>query len=137
MAADSRMPLRGDKSMAKGRNSNIEILRIIAMLMIVLDHYSSHGLFGLGSVLEYSVNRYIANIAFQGKIGNALFVLISGYYMCVSRITMRKLFRIWAETAFYGLSFWAIFYAGSKMGGALCSSTQSIFTLDGRSYSNR
>lgn len=30
--------------MSKGRNSNIEILRIISMIMIVANHYVIHGI---------------------------------------------------------------------------------------------
>lgn len=101
----------------KYRNSNIELLRIIAMLLIVMDHYASHGLWGLGSELPYALNRYIAGCMMTGKFGVVAFVLISGYYMCGSRFTGRKLARIYGEVAFYSVVFWTIFYIVRLAGG--------------------
>lgn len=82
----------------RNRNSNIELLRIIAMLLIVLSHYSIHG---LGTDLAYSLNLYIADVAgLGGKLGVTIFILISGYYMTESRFTARKLARIWGRLYF-------------------------------------
>lgn len=101
----------------KERNSNLEMLRIIAMLLIVIAHYSSHGLFGQGAILEYSFDRYVAELSLVGKYGNIIFVLISGYYMCDSRITVHKLVRLWGEVAFYSILFWGIFFIIRIAGG--------------------
>lgn len=109
------------------RNSNIELLRIVAMLLIIMDHYASHGLWGLGSVLPYSFNRYIAGGMMTGKFGVVAFVLISGYYMCELRFTGRKLARIYGEVAFYSLSFWILFYiVRMAIGDAWMSNTLHV-----------
>lgn len=87
------------------RNSNIELLRIIAMLLIVMNHYSSKG---LGSDLAYSFNKYVATIArMGGKFGIVVFVMISGYYMSKSRITGRKIAILWGQIVFYAVSIYA------------------------------
>lgn len=39
--------------MSKGRNSNIEILRIISMIMIVANHYVIHGIKQWGTASQY------------------------------------------------------------------------------------
>lgn len=96
------------KSRIGQRNSNIEILRIAAMLLIVMNHYSSQG---LGWDLAYAVNKYVALVARTGgKFGMIVFVLISGYYMCDSKITGRKIALIWGQISFYAVSIAAAFY---------------------------
>ena len=62
------------KEMHKQRNSNIELLRIIAMFMIIASHYP-HGL--SGTDLGYGANRYFYSIftAF-GQVGVGIFLLI-------------------------------------------------------------
>lgn len=39
--------------MGKDRNSNIEILRIISMIMIVANHYVIHGIKQWGTINQY------------------------------------------------------------------------------------
>lgn len=96
------------------RNSNIELLRIIAMLLIVMHHFSVHG---LGKELPYCLNRYIAGTTILGgKFGVAIFVLISGYYMCRSRFTVKKLLKIWGQVAFYSLSIFTAFFLMNRGG---------------------
>lgn len=86
----------------KDRNSRIEILRIISMILIVMCHYSSHELGG--TALYYSFQRYVAGVTILGGgFGDTLFVLISGYYMCESRFAGRKLARLWGEVFCYSL----------------------------------
>lgn len=88
------------------RNSNIELLRIIAMLLIVMHHYSYHG---LGLDLAYSMNRYVAGVAeLGGRFGVVVFIMISGYYMCESKITGRKIALLWGEIFFYATSIVAL-----------------------------
>lgn len=67
----------------KTRNSSIELLRIITMMGIVLEHYNSGA---MGKALLYadpnSLNRWILlviNSVFAGSVN--LFILISGYYL--------------------------------------------------------
>lgn len=68
----------------KQRNSNIELLRIVAMLMIVAHHFSVHGGFSFDPS-RISVNLiWIQFLQLGGKVGVDIFILISGYYL-VSR----------------------------------------------------
>lgn len=62
------------------RNSAMELLRIISMIMIVFHHFAVHGGFEFGATL--SVTHFWYNlIVMGGKIGVNIFVLISGYYL--------------------------------------------------------
>ena len=75
----------------KERSSNFELLRIIAMIMIVVYHIALHCISvqlerpDLGSVYQNPIffRRLflIQGVMPFGKIGVALFVLISGYFL--------------------------------------------------------
>ena len=83
---------------ANERQSNFEVLRIFAMLLIVLHHLCQHGLwFPEGTVL--SKNVYISNCfyAWTGQLGNWLFILTSGYFVSMSKFRWKKVFKIWFQ----------------------------------------
>lgn len=79
------------KEMHKQRNSNIELLRIIAMFMIIASHYP-HGL--SGTDLGYGANRYFYSIftAF-GQVGVGIFLLIMGYFMIDQKMIFKEVFK--------------------------------------------
>lgn len=82
------------------RNSNIEVLRIIAILFIITSHYSVHN--GLdNSTISFGVNRVILDISILGNIGVILFMLISGYFMINRKITPTKIALLCIQTVFY------------------------------------
>lgn len=110
------------------RNSNIEFLRILAMLFIVMDHYVSHGMYGLGSEVTGFWDRYVCELTMLGKFGDTIFVLISGYYMCESRFTMRKLARLWGEVALYSVVIYGIFYGMGLCGYGTVLESLNLYT---------
>ena len=81
---------------AKTRSSNIELLRILAMFMIIIFHISDHcvkvQLTDTASMLRmnnglfcepvfYKKLLLLSTFAPMGKIGNVIFITISGYFM--------------------------------------------------------
>lgn len=63
------------------RNSNIELLRIFAMLMIISSHMSLHGLINNGSIISGStINKVIASFMVLGNVGVGIFFAITGYF---------------------------------------------------------
>ncbi len=93
------------------RNSNLELYRIIVMLLIVAHHYVVNS--GLISVLKES-NGFISSSVMLlfgawGKTGINCFVLITGYFMCVSNFSSKKLLKLYLQVAFYWLSIYIIF----------------------------
>lgn len=96
--------------MNKTRNSNIELLRIISIIMIVVSHYCVHG---VGSVhlvsLPIGINRFLLEFLTLGNLGSILFVLISGYYLINSNsVKLKKLIRINFQILFYSVIIYCI-----------------------------
>lgn len=85
----------------KNRNSNIEILRIISIIFIVLHHICYHGevyLNSTGFLLYFS----LIFIPF-GKIFFVVFTSISCYFLITQKFKSKRFFIIWFETLFYNL----------------------------------
>lgn len=91
------------------RNSNIEVLRIIAIIMIIVSHYTVHS--GINTYnLQIGLNRFILEIATLGNIGTVLFVLISGCFLVNdNNSTMKKTIKLWIEIAFYSIMIYIVF----------------------------
>lgn len=69
----------------KERNSSIELLRIICMLLIIAHHYSIHTNFSQSSADMIIANRVFLQIFGSfGKVSCSIFALISGYYLVTS-----------------------------------------------------
>ena len=91
------------------RNTNIELLRVVAMLIIVLHHFVYHGL-GLyqhmlgHDKLDLSLNFDVAVLTFINAfliVGVNIFVLISGYFSIKAKVSsVVKLYLM--------CSFWAV-----------------------------
>lgn len=86
------------------RQSNIELLRIVAMFLVVAHHYVVNS--GINELFDFS-KPVSANTLFLqwwgmwGKTAINAFVLITGYFMCSSRLTMRRIFKLYLEVQFY------------------------------------
>lgn len=111
----------------KKRESNLELYRIILMLAIIAHHYVvNSGLLEtayLGGFTFRSV--YLVLLGAWGKIGINCFILITGYYMCKSKITFQKFLKLLLEIVFYNtvvyLSFVAFGYISFDMENFLYS----------------
>lgn len=92
------------------RQSNIELLRIISMIMIVANHLAGHGVMykwdPLNAYIVWSkgslVNQYFSSfLSLGGEIGVAIFFIITGYFLCKKEKT--HLSKLLNSTIFYGL----------------------------------
>lgn len=94
-----------DKS-KKNRDSRFELLRIVAIFMVVMSHFAFFGQ-EYRLVSDVSISNMIGAKIFSiyGQIGVDLFVLITGYFMCHRTPTLissiNRSWKIWAETFFY------------------------------------
>lgn len=98
----------------KQRESNLELFRVITMLMIVLHHVVvNSGLLSGGGPIRSDPYRLRSLITVVlggwGKIGINCFVLISGYFMCRSKITLKKFMKLFLEYMFYKIALAAAF----------------------------
>ena len=95
-----------------GGNSNIELFRIISMLVIVAHHYvvNSGVLDCIEKQSRLGVRDYFLLLfGWGGKTGINCFVLITGYFMCTSSITKKKFCKLLCEVYFYRVVVWCIF----------------------------
>ena len=93
------------------RNSNLELYRVIVMLLIVSHHYVvNSGLFQLmdNSTLNFN-SSFLYIFGMWGKTGIDCFVLITGYFMCKSEATVFKFFKLVLEIIFYNIIIYSIF----------------------------
>jgi Uncharacterized protein conserved in bacteria len=92
------------------RKSNIELLRIVGMILIVAHHFSVHSIFNF-SPDTVTVNRlWIQFLQLGGKVGVDIFVLISGYFLIKSpKIKTSKVIKIWIQIFTYSILLYAIF----------------------------
>ena len=101
----------------KVRNSNLELYRIIVMLLIVMHHYVvNSGLFEImqSSDLTFnSISLYL--LGMWGKTGINCFVLITGYFMCKSEISIKKFLKLVLEVIFYKVIIYIIFVFCGKI----------------------
>ena len=102
-------PFRGLMSRWRRRESGIELLRILAMLMIVGHHCATHASIQL-DILPPSAFRFfmLMQIPF-GKIGVALFFMISAWFLCEAedpklRQSLRRIWNLEREVLFYSIS---------------------------------
>ena len=85
------------------RQSNIELLRILAMLFIIAYHFVYHGDVYYPHVDISGFNRIFTTFLRPfGKMGVNIFVMISGYFLITSqKSNIPRLIRLWLQTLFY------------------------------------
>ncbi len=94
----------------KQRSANLDLLRILSMLLIVLLHTVDHS-----GVLENAANCgtgmyfYIRFAYMLCQVCVNLYVMLSGYFMITSKFRLHKLVTLWMETAFYAFSLKLLF----------------------------
>ena len=92
------------KSDKKTRDANFEILRVIAMLMVITLHYIGKG--GLIAPLSQEIKAselpfwIIESLCI---VCVNVYVLITGYYMVDSKFILSKLVALWCQVLFYSI----------------------------------
>lgn len=97
----------------KQRESNMEFLRIIAMFMIVLNHFASHGFWPETDQLLIS-NILLDLFQIGGRLGVDLFVMISGYFLVTAGFKFKSMMRVALETILYWLFFAVLFFVSQS-----------------------
>lgn len=105
---------RAGGGISKPRNSNLELFRILTMLLIIAHHYVvNSGLTAAGGpIFAHPFSRrsmFLLLFGAWGKTGINCFVLITGYFMCKSKITAKKFAKLLLEWKFYSIVIYLIF----------------------------
>lgn len=99
-------------SSIKVRSSNLELYRIICMLMIVAHHYVVNSGLDEGPIPTNPMaanSIYLALFGAWGKVGINCFMLITGYFMCSSNISFRKILKLLLQVYLYRIVIYPIF----------------------------
>ena len=91
----------------KVRNTSIELLRIIAMVMIIFHHFAVHGGFTFEEA-DVSISHFwYYFIQMGGKIGVNIFVMISGFFLVESKdkqvFNFKRILKFWGQVFFYSV----------------------------------
>lgn len=105
------------------RNSTIELLRIVCMLLVIAHHGVVHG----GSLtMDSCANKVIASLVLPGgKIAFTCFVAISMWFLVDQRFRAARFLRSWLEVLFYSVLMAAV----SALLGAQLSGRDWLGTL--------
>lgn len=104
---------RISKNTKKTRQVNIEILRILAMLMIIALHYLGKG----ETLLPYHKEGFNQNgflswtLEAFAYVAVNIYILISGYFLVDSRFKLEKVIQLWLQMFFYSAGIYLLFKA--------------------------
>lgn len=92
---------------AAGRDSNIELCRVICMLIIIAHHCSIHG--GAYVMDGMSSNKVFALFLIPGgKLCFDCFLAISCWFLADQKFKTQRFLKVWMTTLFYSVSFSAV-----------------------------
>lgn len=101
----SNINIEANKNTGKSRMANLELLRCIAMMMVVVLHYLSKGkLLGdltAGNLIPTGFVAWVLE-AFCIVAVN-VYMLISGYFLCTSSFKISRLLRLWIQVWMYSV----------------------------------
>ncbi len=96
--------------MKKARQANLELLRIICMLMVVTMHLVNHGnliTFAKQGSASYYLVWTLFGVSFSCI---TIYILISGYFLIDSRFSSWKLAKLGGQVFFYAFGITALFW---------------------------
>jgi hypothetical protein len=113
----------GRPEIKKQRESGLELFRVIVMLLIIAHHYVVNS--GLLEMIRQDLmaprSLFLLCFGAWGKTGINCFVLISGYFMCKSNISIKKFAKLLLQVLFYKVVIYGVFvltgYEGLSLRG--------------------
>lgn len=96
------------------RSSNLELYRVIVMLLIVAHHYVvNSGLTAASGPVHSNLlslrSQFLLILGAFGKSGINCFVMLTGYFMCTSHISLKKYCKLLFQIQFYRILLYIIF----------------------------
>ncbi|MBQ4536068.1 MAG: acyltransferase [Lachnospiraceae bacterium] len=97
----------------KARMANLELLRCIAMMMVVVLHFLGKGNL-LGNLSEADMGT-VGTVAWLLEdfciVAVNLYMMISGYFLCTSSFKLSRLINLWLQLWFYSVGVGLLAYA--------------------------
>lgn len=88
--------------MKSERKGNLELLRILCMILIIIHHYCLHG--GIQDAETMIGNQFVSNIGLIiGRLASNGFVIITGYFLFQYKFKVQKIIKLILETIFYAI----------------------------------
>lgn len=102
----------------KGRNSSIELLRILSMFAIVIHHYAVHGTLNSDHYNPAILSTLRVNLFlhYLGKVGVCCFVIIGAYFLCEKRFNFRRPINLILTMMFYSFDIYLVLKYGFHTG---------------------
>lgn len=120
--------------MKKERNSYIEMLRIISMIMIVVSHWNCHS--GLREIVSSNLfNRLLIANTSLGNIGVIIFFMITGYFSSNNlKVNIKKIITLILEVLFYSLGIYVIMLFSGNISFSINDLITSVLPVTFRLY---
>ncbi len=109
----------------KPRASNLELLRILCMLLIIGDHLTGQG--GIADYGSYASSFAFCLIGCGSRIGCSVFILIGGWFLCEQPFRTRRLLSLWLSLWLYTVPVTLLCALGGLPGTGSCGSYQIIW----------
>lgn len=129
--------MAGSRDRIGGRQSGIELLRILSMLMIVAHHYVVHNGFDVLAA-PLSIQKLFLQVVFaaNGKVGVSIFFIISAWFFADKttpvRLSFARVWRLERQLLFYSIGLLVVFTVAARTYLDLKTTIQSILpTLTG------
>ena len=125
-----RIRIRGRKTVQTKRKSNIELIRVISMLLIITLHFTGHCV----DVTEF---EYFSPIYYFGWLIRGIgyisvncYVLIGAYFLCENvGLNIKKLFALIFETFFYSVGIYVLLVITKQVDFSVLSLIKSIIPI--------
>lgn len=105
-------------SLKTERQSNIELLRIISMLVIVIHHFAAHGMTDYSTYNPnlIGVEKVLSFYQTFGKVGVNVFVLIGAYFLVGKSFSSKRIISLLVLSLFYSTTiYWIMKIANIKL----------------------
>lgn len=116
----------------KQRNSNLELFRIVTMLAIIAHHYVVNSNLLHLMEEESSWNSsvlFLFLFGWGGKTGINCFIMITGYFMCLSNISIKKFLKLLFQIEFYNILIYCSFLVSGYIDFSVTNCAKSILPI--------
>lgn len=119
-----------EQTVKKTRSANMDLLRIVSMLLIILLHSIDHsGVLEASETASLPMQLWIRFTYMLVQVSVNCYVLLSGYFLVKSKFRLQKLLILWLETVFYTLIIRIVFIATGQVAFSITSLLSSFIPV--------